>query len=132
MSNEITRKIEFFLEVGATPSFLRYYDSIWKKRWFNYELIDLPGGKDYTDGALLEQPKFKSKYGTFVTQDPAGNVTTGIGFVAANITVADPEIDLGAELARIFKIDSEIMGLAFVTPQGFIAGWIDREDVPSI
>ena len=132
MSEELKAKMEFFLSVGVVPCLLRYGDSIWKKRFFKYELIPLPGGNEYGDDARLEQPKFKSKCGTIVTQSRDGVVTTGIGFVAANLTLADSNINLVEELARIFKIDSEIMGLVFVTPKNDIVQWVGREDVHSL
>lgn len=132
MNSDLKNEIEFYLSLGAYPCLLMYGDTVWKKGMFGYKLIELPEEKEYDQTALLEQPEYKCKRGTIVTQNSQGNVTTGIGFVAANLTVADDNIDLGLEVERIFKIDPAIMGMVFVTPEGQMMNWIGREDVFSI
>lgn len=132
MSNDLNNKIDFCLSLGAYPCLLMYGDTVWKKSLFKYKLVELPNGKEYDHSSLLEQPNFKSVRGTVVTQDSWGNVTTGIGFVAANLTVADDNIDLGSEVKRIFQIDPAIMGLVFVTPDNNMVSWIGREDVSDL
>lgn len=129
MSSELKKVIDYYLSTGAYPCFLMYGDTVWKKGLFGYKLIELPDEKQYDQTALLEQPEYKCKRGTVVTQDSEGKVTTGIGFVAANLTVADDNIDLGLEVARVFKIDPAIMGMVFVSPEDEMMNWIGREDV---
>lgn len=127
--SDIHNKIQFFLDSGATPIFIRQGDSFWKKKAFRYKLIDLPGNREYAEDAILEEPRVKAKWGSVVTQDVNGFVTSGVGITAANFTVVDKCEDWEHELKRILEIDPAIIGLAFITVENAIVSWIDREEI---
>lgn len=127
----IDTQLHFFRDVGGIPVIIKYGDSLWKKRWFNYELISLPGGREYCDDSILNQPEIKSKRGQIVTVTKDGLEFHGVGVVAANLTEVDSK-NLYDSLKLILHADPEVAGIAYVTKDNWIMTWIDREIVPDL
>lgn len=128
MSRDIEQDMVFFLENRTTPVILYYGDTIWKKRWVGYELIDLPGGRKYHEDAVFELPTIKAKRGQKVTQDRQGFSFHGVGTVAANLTEIDGPGKYES-LQLIFNADPQASAIAFITENDDIVYWIDRDDI---
>lgn len=129
MSKEqVKAKLHYYDKVGAIPSVLLYGDSLWKKGWFGFQLIELPGGRQYE--TTPTPPVIKIRRGQMVTKDATGMAFPGIGSVAANITNMDG-IDKYDSLQLILRADPQVAGIVFSTREGYILDWIDRLDVPS-
>lgn len=127
----IRSKMHFYHLVSAVPVILKYGDTIWKKDWLKYRLIDLPGGRDYCDDAILLEPQIKSKRGQMVTVDKTGLAFHGIGVVAANLTLVN-DADRVEALKLVLDSDPDIAGIAYITKDNYILDWIDREHAANL
>lgn len=125
---QVKTKLDYYMKVGAIPSVILYGDTLWKKGWFGFYLIELPGGRQYE--VIPPPPKIKARRGQMVTQDATGQSFVGIGSVAANITNMDG-MDRYDSLQLILRADPQVAGIAISTRDGYIMDWIDRHDVPS-
>lgn len=124
-------KMHFYHLTSAVPVILKYGDTIWKKGWFKYQLVDLPGGRDYCEEAILVEPDIKSKRGQIVTVDKTGLAFYGVGVVAANLTQVNDANKVEA-LKHILDSDPDIAGIAYITPEDDILDWIDRKHAANL
>lgn len=122
----LNAKLHFYKNVRAVPVVIKYGDTIWKKGWFKYSLVDCPDGGNYCDEAVLVEPTLKSKRGQMVTVNRHGEAHHGVGFVAANLTQVDG-VSLLDSLKLIFDADPEVAGIAMLNENEVVMDWIDRE-----
>lgn len=131
MIEDVRGKLDLYLGSNAVPVILRYGDTLWKKNWFGFDLLDLPGGREYCESAHLEAPVIKVRRGQKVTQDKHGMAFRGIGTIAANLTEVSG-MDKYQSLKLILNADPDVAGIAFLTRKDDVLDWIDREDVTDL
>lgn len=127
---DIREKLEFHRGAESVPVIIHYGDSLWKKKWFSYELIDLPGGRSYGNQDLIP-PTLPARKGQYVTKEETGHQFYGLGSIAANLTEVGGT-DQFESLKLVLTADEKAAGIAFVNRHNYILDWIDRSHVPGI
>lgn len=128
---EIREKLSYYLELPDThPSIIQYTDTLWKRGFFKFHSVPLPGDREYGKWHDLSEPTIKCRIGNIVTRDGYGNEFVGIGVIAANLY--EPETDKLEKLQLIFHADPNAAGVVFVGKKGNVLGWIDREDATQV